>query len=94
MHRFDAGSYVTLAVAMNTHDVGRGETSAALRRVTARTLVAGVDCDRRYPLSQQAELAAGIPTADSLRVIESPYGHDGFLIEVEQVATLARELVG
>lgn len=96
VRRFDAGSYVVLADAMNTHDIGRGRggTRAALRRVTARTLVAGVSSDRLYPLTQQAELAAGIRTADHLRVIESPYGHDGFLIEVEQVAALVRELVG
>ncbi len=96
VRRFDAGSYVTLAEAMNSHDIGRdrGDTRAALRRVTARTLVAGVDSDRLYPPSQQAELAAGIPGADRLRVIDSPYGHDGFLIETEQVAALVRELVG
>ncbi|MFJ2158898.1 homoserine O-acetyltransferase [Streptomyces sp. NPDC087856] len=96
VRRFDAGSYVTLSEAMNSHDVGRdrGGTRAALRRVTARTLVAGVDSDRLYPPYQQAELAAGIPSADRPRVIESPYGHDGFLIETEQVASLVRELVG
>ncbi|MBK3566032.1 homoserine O-acetyltransferase [Streptomyces sp. MBT62] len=96
VRRFDAGSYVTLSEAMNSHDIGRdrGDTRTALRRVTARTLVAGVDSDRLYPPSQQAELAAGIPGADRLRVVESPYGHDGFLIETEQVAALVRELVG
>lgn len=96
VRRFDAGSYVVLADAMNRHDIGRGRggTRAALRRVTARTLVAGVSSDRLYPLAQQAELAAGIPAADRLRVIESPYGHDGFLVEVEQVAALVRELMG
>ncbi|WP_328557586.1 homoserine O-acetyltransferase MetX [Streptomyces sp. NBC_00358] len=95
VRRFDAGSYVTLSQAMNSHDVGRGRggTRSALGRVTARTLVAGVDSDRLYPLSQQAELAAGIPTADRLRVVESPYGHDGFLIETNQVATLVGELL-
>ncbi|MET9902946.1 homoserine O-acetyltransferase [Streptomyces sp. NPDC006446] len=95
VRRFDAGSYAVLADAMNTHDIGRdrGGVRAALGRVTARTLVAGVSSDRLYPLAQQAELAAGIPTADDLRVIESPYGHDGFLIEVDQVAALVRELV-
>ncbi|MFC0862810.1 homoserine O-acetyltransferase [Sphaerimonospora cavernae] len=94
VRRFDAGSYVTLAEAMNAHDVGRGRggTAAALRRVTARTIVAGIDSDRLYPLVQQAELADGIPGADRLRVIESPHGHDGFLIEVDQVASLVREL--
>ncbi|MFI5698757.1 homoserine O-acetyltransferase [Streptomyces xanthochromogenes] len=96
VRRFDAGSYVTLVEAMNSHDIGRGRggTRGALGRVTARTLVAGVDSDRLYPLSQQAELAALIPGADRPRVIESPYGHDGFLIEAGQVAGLVRELVG
>ncbi|GAA3305551.1 homoserine O-acetyltransferase [Streptomyces cinereospinus] len=96
VRRFDAGSYVTLAEAMNSHEIGRGRggTRAALSRVRARTLVAGVDSDRLYPLPQQAELAAGIPTADRVRVVESPYGHDGFLIEGEQVAALIGELVG
>ncbi|MET7941867.1 homoserine O-acetyltransferase [Streptomyces sp. NPDC005302] len=96
VRRFDAGSYVTLSEAMNSHDIGRGRggTRAALSRVTARTLIAGVDSDRLYPPTQQAELAAGIPTADRPRVIESPYGHDGFLIEVEQVAALVHELAG
>ncbi|QFR02085.1 homoserine O-acetyltransferase [Streptomyces phaeolivaceus] len=93
--RFDAGSCVVLSEAMNSHDIGRrrGGARAALGRVTARTLVAGVDSDRLYPLAQQAELTAGIPTADGPRVIESPHGHDGFLVEVEQVAALVTELV-
>ncbi|NED74162.1 homoserine O-acetyltransferase [Streptomyces sp. SID9944] len=96
VRRFDAGSYVTLTEAMNSHDIGRGRggVRAALSRVTAPTLVAGVDSDRLYPPYQQAELAAGIRTADRLRVIESPYGHDGFLIEAEQVASLVAELLG
>ncbi|MFI8166070.1 homoserine O-acetyltransferase [Streptomyces sp. NPDC085931] len=95
VHRFDAASYVVLSEAMNSHDVGRGRggVRAALSRITARTLVAGVDSDRLYPPSQQAELAAGIGTADHLRLIESPHGHDGFLIEEEQVAALVRELL-
>jgi len=94
--RFDAGSYVVLTEAMNSHDVGRGRggTAAALRRITADTLVAAVDSDRLYPPAQQAELAAGIPGADRLRIVESPHGHDGFLIETGQVASLVRELLG
>jgi homoserine O-acetyltransferase len=66
---------------------------AALRRVTARTLVAGVDSDRLYPPSQQADLAAAVPSSDALRLISSPYGHDGFLIETDQVAALVGELL-
>ncbi|MEU2426452.1 homoserine O-acetyltransferase [Streptomyces sp. NPDC007851] len=96
VRRFDAGSYVVLSQAMNAHDVGRGRggVRAALGRVTAATLVAGVDSDRLYPPAQQAELAALIPSADRLRLIASPYGHDGFLIETGQVGALVRELLG
>lgn len=91
--RFDAGSYVVLTETMNSWDVGRGRgrVEAALRRVTARALVAGVDSDRLYPLEQQEQVAdaLGVP----LRVISSPYGHDGFLIEVDAVGELLRELL-
>lgn len=78
---------------MNAHDAGRGGLWAALGRITAPTLVAGVDSDRLYPLAQQREPAALIPFADRLRIIESPYGHDGFLIETAQVAALVRTLL-
>ena len=93
--RFDAGSYVTLTEAMNSHDVGRdrGGVEAALSRLTARTIVAGIDSDRLYPLEQSAQLAAGIPTAGSLRVISSAHGHDGFLIEVDAVGRIVSELL-
>ncbi|MER0246503.1 homoserine O-acetyltransferase, partial [Streptomyces sp. HSW2009] len=93
--RFAAGSYGGLTEAMTGHDGGRGRGGgpAALRRCTAPALVAGVDSDRLYPLGQQAELAAGLPGADRLRVITSRYGHDGFLIETEQVGALVRELL-
>ena len=91
--RFDAGSYVLLTEAMNSWDVGRdrGGVAAALSRVTARTVVAGVDSDRLYPLAQQQRVAddLGVP----LRVISSPYGHDGFLLETDAVGALVRELL-
>ncbi|MFD5062887.1 homoserine O-acetyltransferase [Streptomyces sp. NPDC058394] len=95
VQRFDAGSYVTLTAAMNGHDVGRGRggIAQALRRARMPALVAGVDSDRLYPLTQQAELAALLPGADRLRIMESPYGHDGFLIETGQVGALVRELL-
>lgn len=95
VRRFDAGSYVRLTEMMNAHDVGRGRggVAAGLARVRARTLVAGVSSDRLYPLAQQAELAEGIPGAAELRVIDSPYGHDGFLLEAPKVNTLLAELL-
>lgn len=95
MRRFDAGSYVTLTEAMNGHDVGRGRggIARALRRADMPALVAGVDSDRLYPLAQQERLAALLPGADAVRTIASPCGHDGFLIETEQVGPLVRELL-
>ncbi|MFT4187841.1 MAG: homoserine O-acetyltransferase [Aeromicrobium sp.] len=95
VRRFDADAYVTLTRAMDSHDVGRerGGVVAALARVTARTVVAGIDSDRLYPLAQQQELADGIPGADGLKVVTSLHGHDGFLIESDQVGALARALL-
>jgi homoserine O-acetyltransferase len=91
--RFDAATYVLLTEAMNSWDVGRdrGGVEAALARVTARSVVAGVDSDRLYPIAQQQRVAdaLGVP----LQVISSPYGHDGFLIEVEAVGALLRALL-
>jgi homoserine O-acetyltransferase/O-succinyltransferase len=91
--RFDAGSYVVLTEAMNSWDVGRGRggVEAALRRVTARAVVAGVDSDRLYPPAQQQRVAdaLGVP----LRMISSPYGHDGFLLETDAVGALIGELL-
>ncbi|RZU33610.1 homoserine O-acetyltransferase MetX [Blastococcus saxobsidens] len=91
--RFDAGSYVVLTEAMNSWDVGRGRggVEAALAGVTARALVAGVDTDRLYPPEQQQRVAdaLGVP----LRLIPSPYGHDGFLLESDAVGSLMRELL-
>lgn len=95
LRRFDAGAYVTLTEAMNSHDVGRdrGGTVTALARIRAATVVAGVDSDRLYPLAQQERLAACIPTAAELRVIVSPHGHDAFLIESAQVGACVDELL-
>ncbi len=95
VRRFDAGSYVRLTEMMNAHDVGRGRggVEAALGRVTARTLVAGISSDRLYPPAEQHRLAAGIPGSGPARIIESPYGHDGFLIEADAVGALVTELL-
>ena len=96
--RFDAGSYATLLGAMNSHDVGRdrGGVAAALNRVTARTLVLGVDSDRLFPVSDQRvvarHLAHGLVGAE-VAVVESPYGHDGFLIETAAVGAHLRRLL-
>jgi homoserine O-acetyltransferase len=95
VHRFDAGTYVVLTEAMNNHDVGRGRgsTAEALARVTARTVVAGSTSDRLYPLSQQEELAALVPGCEPVRLIESPYGHDAFLVETRRLEQIFAEVL-
>lgn len=93
--RFDPNSYLVLSQAMNSHDVGRGRggVPAALARVRAVVRVAGIDSDRLYPLALQRELAGLLPGGRTCAVIGSPFGHDGFLLEVDQVgAVLAAAL--
>ncbi len=94
--RFDPNSYVTLSEAMNHHDVGRGRggIARALQRVQAETFVAGIASDRLYPLGQQEELVRHLPGSPPLRIIESESGHDGFLLEVEQVGATVKAALG
>jgi homoserine O-acetyltransferase len=96
VRRFDAGSYVTLTRSMNAHDVGRGRggVGTALSRVKARSVIAGVDTDRLYPLYQAQSLAQGIPGGGEAALITSPYGHDAFLIETDQIGSLVKSLFG
>ncbi len=87
--RFNAFSYYALSKAMDSHNVGRsrGSVEAALASITAKTLVIGVTTDILFPLSEQQFVAAYIPNA-TFAAIESLYGHDGFLLEIEQIETL------
>jgi homoserine O-acetyltransferase/O-succinyltransferase len=91
--RFDAGTYVALTDALSSHDVGRdrGGVEAALASCPVPVLVGGITSDRLYPLRQQQELADLLPGCDGLRVVDSIYGHDGFLVETEAVAPLIRQ---
>lgn len=93
LQRFDPGSYVALTDCMTTHDVarGRGSLESVLGSIEIPVRVGGIDTDRLYPLAQQAELADLIPTCGQLDVIESPFGHDGFLIEADEVGRIVTE---
>jgi len=90
--RFDANSYVVLSAAMNLHDIGRGRggVAGALGSVRARVSVAGIASDRLYPLGQQREIARLLPGGDGVHVIESEFGHDGFLLETGAVGNVVR----
>ncbi|NJL12360.1 MAG: homoserine O-acetyltransferase [Microscillaceae bacterium] len=92
MRRFDAFAYWALSRAMDSHHLGRyrGGLEAALRRIEAQTLVVGIASDLLFPVSEQQYLAAHIPQAKYLE-IDSPYGHDGFLIEFEKISQGIRE---
>ena len=87
---FDANSYLLLSEAMNRHDVGRerGGIAAALASVTAEVVVAGIDSDRLYPYPLQEELARLLPGGRPAQLIRSPAGHDGFLLELDQVGAV------
>ncbi|WP_139331269.1 homoserine O-acetyltransferase [Mycobacterium sp. IS-1264] len=91
--RFDAGTYVALSASCSSHDVGRGRGGVrkALRGCPVPVVVGGITSDRLYPLRLQEELAELLPGCTGLHVLESPYGHDGFLIEADAVNDLIRK---
>ena len=88
--RFDPNSYIALSEAMNHHDVGRGRggVGQALARVRADVTVAGIASDRLYPLELQRELGRTLPGDRPVAVVESEFGHDGFLLEIEQIGAI------
>lgn len=90
VRRFDANSYLILNKAMDLHDLARkrGSVDAALDRISSPVLTLSIDSDTLYPPYQQEylrdELAARGRLFDHIEV-ESPHGHDGFLLEPQQV---------
>lgn len=86
--RFDACSYYRLTQGLDTHNVGRGRggVASALAHLSARTLCIGIDSDGLFPLSEVQAMADAIPGAH-LQTISSAYGHDGFLLEYQQIIT-------
>lgn len=86
VQRFDANSFLYLSYAMDWHDVGagRGGLSSALRAIEIPALCIGIDSDLLYPAHEQREIAGYIKNARYAE-ITSPYGHDAFLIEFEQM---------
>ncbi|GAB3585099.1 homoserine O-acetyltransferase MetX [Calidifontibacter terrae] len=93
VRRFDASSYVCLTRAMATHDIGRGRggVDAALAAYDGDLHLVAVDSDRLFPpvLSQRMAQSSGAP----LRVIVSDCGHDGFLVERDQIDEIVRDAV-
>jgi len=92
--RFDAQSYWILSKAMDSHDVGkeRGSLEKALQKVQAQTLVIGISSDILFPVQEQQFLAKHIPCS-TLHIIDSAYGHDGFLTEHEQIIKICTDFL-
>jgi homoserine O-acetyltransferase len=89
VERFDPATYVTLTRAMDTHDVsrGRGDFEDVLRSLAQPTLVVSIDSDVLYWPWEQREVAALAPNA-RLAVMDSPHGHDAFLIDVDRLSDM------
>jgi len=91
--RFNAYSYVRLSEAMDAHNVARNRTDSpehALSTIKAKTLVVAISSDLLFPPSEQEFLAKHIPGAQ-FKIIDSFYGHDGFLLETKQLTELLKE---
>jgi homoserine O-acetyltransferase len=85
--RFNAFSYYFLSKGMDAHNVGRKRKCIenALQQIQAKTLVIGIESDILFPLAEQQFLARHIRGA-IFASISSTYGHDGFLLEFEQIS--------
>lgn len=90
--RFDANCYIAMTRKLDTHDVSRHRTCGntedrvldALSRIEQPALVMGIESDGLFTFAEQQEVAAGIPDS-RLKRIDSPEGHDAFLLQFEQV---------
>jgi len=90
--RFDGNCYIAITRKLDTHDVSRYRVppnsktpiADALAQIQQPTLVLGIESDGLFTFDEQKELAASIPNA-RLRKIDSPEGHDAFLLQFEQV---------
>jgi homoserine O-acetyltransferase/O-succinyltransferase len=90
VRRFDANSYLVITKAMDLHDVGRGRNGLvnAMARIRVPCLSIGINSDVLYPSYQQREIrdildAQGTPC--EYVEVDSPHGHDAFLINLDQV---------
>lgn len=92
--RFDAYSYYYLGLSVDSHNVGRGRggVERALSGIKAHTTVVGIDSDALFPVCEQKRIAAAIPGAGYYE-ITSRFGHDGFLLEYEQLTEIIEPLL-
>ncbi len=88
VQRFNAFSYWLLTKSMDSHHLGRGRGSnliPVLATIQQRTLIIGISSDILCPLVEQQFLESHLPNA-TLKVIDSNYGHDGFMVESVKIS--------
>lgn len=91
--RFNAYSYWLLTKAMDSHHLGRGrggELIDVLKTIQQPTFIIGINSDILCPLDEQQFMADHMPNAE-LYAIDSTYGHDGFIIETQQITHLLKD---
>lgn len=93
--RFNAHCYHSITRSQDTHNVarGRGSFEEAFSKITAKTLSVGISSDILFPPIEQKRLAKFIPNAIYAE-IDSDFGHDGFLIESDQLSRIISKFLG
>lgn len=96
--RFDANSYLYLSRAMDLQDLGRGYESyeSAHARIQARALVIGIRSDLLFPTYLQKETVQLIQATGgdaTYLEMDSPWGHDAFLVDFKLIAEPIREFL-
>ena len=89
---FDAYSYYYLLNCVDSQNVGRhrGGVAAALAQIKSKSIVISITSDGLFPPCESSEWAKYIPGAIYYE-IESRFGHDGFLLETEQITRLLNQ---
>ncbi len=100
VERFDANSYLYITRAMDYYDAsdwGNGDLDRACERVKAEALIISFSSDWLYPPKEMKELALSL-TRNKKHVtymdIPSTYGHDAFLLEVEEITRFIKGFLG
>jgi homoserine O-acetyltransferase len=92
--RFNAYSYWLLTKSMDSHNVARdrGKMEDVLKKIKAKTVCIGISSDVLCPVDEQKFLAENIPSAKYVE-IDSPFGHDGFLVEGEKIGVIVKDFL-
>ncbi|KAK6460579.1 homoserine O acetyltransferase [Scheffersomyces coipomensis] len=93
--RFDANCYISITRKLDTHDITRGQIDLStkpnedplpvfLKSLTAPHLIIGIESDGLFTYGEQQLLGENIPDS-ILKKLDSPEGHDAFLLEFEEI---------